>query len=187
MLQPGSSRGFNPLDQCGPFLVSPAIPLGQTAVDAENMGSNRLCAWERECFASHHPYSRVDRECSCWGPFPPAIGVSDSNPRMTFFPPNVPEISSSQAGYNRSVPPAHMLSLMWCSLVRSWDTRLPDDKKRSNVIQTVPMTLFRSSLPVTACLLLMSGERHEPNNLFEPVPDKVTMKSLYKPETVHCQ
>ncbi|XP_064976122.1 E3 ubiquitin-protein ligase IPI1 isoform X1 [Musa acuminata AAA Group] len=112
MLQPGSSRGFNPLDQCGPFLVSPAIPLGQTAVDAENMGSNRLCAWERECFASHHPYSRVDRECSCWGPFPPAIGVSDSNPRMTFFPPNVPEISSSQAGYNRSVPPAHMLSLM---------------------------------------------------------------------------
>lgn len=28
----------------------------------------------------------------------------------------------------------------------------------------------------------MSGERHEPNNLFEPVPDKVSMRSLYKPE-----
>ncbi|RWW33996.1 hypothetical protein GW17_00001249, partial [Ensete ventricosum] len=112
MLQPGSSRGFNPLDQCGPFLVSPAIPLGQTAADAENMGSNRLCAWERECFASHHPYSRVDRECSCWGPFPPAIGASDSNPRMAFFPPIVPEIPSSQAGYNRSLPPARMMSLM---------------------------------------------------------------------------
>ncbi|URE03434.1 zinc finger, C3HC4 type, domain containing protein [Musa troglodytarum] len=107
----GSLWSFNPSEQCGPFLVSPTV---QTNVDAENITSTRLYAWEHQCFAPH-PFFPIDREPSCWGPFLQANSsrVSDSSPpQMVYFPLNSSERPSAQAGHNRSMPPPRMLPLL---------------------------------------------------------------------------
>ncbi|WOL16451.1 hypothetical protein Cni_G25238 [Canna indica] len=104
----GSLRGFDPTDQCGPFLISPPVALGQTNADIENVRNNHIYSRERECFAPQL-FSLIDRGSSCWGPNVQASSASDSNTSMAFFPLNISERSATQAAYNRSVPPARSL------------------------------------------------------------------------------
>lgn len=117
MPQPANLSGLNSAEQACPFLISSTVSFNAGAIQ-----SIHRHPWELGG-ASAHLFSPVDRESTAWGPFPRPNGASDSNSPMNYLPlPNGPERLSAQVGYNQTIPPASMLSLMWCksAISRHW-------------------------------------------------------------------
>ncbi|KAG6536123.1 E3 ubiquitin-protein ligase RFI2-like [Zingiber officinale] len=107
MPQPANWRGVNSGEQAWPFLISSTVSFNAGAI--QNIGRH---PWEPDD-ASTHLFSPVGREFIAGGPYPQPNGASDSNSPMNYLLlPNGPERLSVQAGYNQTIPPACMLSLM---------------------------------------------------------------------------